>query len=168
MLYLGLDVQSKWMTAIDRLRASFYNAASHGVRNGLPMFALNFYHELYGDLLRKGRKTATIRLGDKSDKYKSGQLVWVTIGRRFGPRQKLFTAIIDEVEVKSAGELSTRDVEKESSEMRLPEEVMTLLSRIYDRIVTPLDKVTVISFSPVWEDEGNRRSEDNTFERWTV
>ncbi|MBC7805332.1 MAG: RNA-binding protein, partial [Akkermansiaceae bacterium] len=37
------------------------------------MFALNFYNELYGDALRKGRKSATIRLGDKSDKYQSGQ-----------------------------------------------------------------------------------------------
>jgi len=129
------------------------------------MFALNFYSELYGDMLRKARKTATIRLGDKTDKYRSGQLVWITIGRRFGPRQKLFTAIIDEVVVKPAGELTTREVQKENPEMRLPEEVMTLLSRIYDRVVTPLDQVTVISFSPVWEGEG--RPEEQA-EPWMV
>jgi hypothetical protein len=131
------------------------------------MFALNFYMELYGDMLRKGRKTATIRLGDKSDKYRSGQLVWVTVGRRFGPRQKLFTAIIDEVVVKPAGELTPREVEKENPETRLPEEVMTLLSRIYDRVVTPLDLVTVVSFSPVWEDDKGRNVDD-IFERWMV
>jgi len=129
------------------------------------MFALNFYLELYGDMLKKGRKTATIRLGDKTDKYRPGQLVWVTVGRRFGPRQKMFTAIIDEVTVKPAGELTTREVEKENPELRLPEEVMTLLSRIYDRVVTPLDLVTVISFSPVW-DEGQSRGMDDIFERW--
>jgi hypothetical protein len=131
------------------------------------MFALNFYSDLYGDMLKKGRKTATIRLGDKRDKYRTGQLVWVTIGRRFGPRQKLFTAIIDEIEVKQAGQLNGREVEKENPELRLPEDVMTLLSRIYDRVVTPLDLVTVISFSPVWE-ENQITGTEGLFERWSI
>jgi hypothetical protein len=130
------------------------------------MFALNFYSELYADMLNKGRKTATIRLGDKSDKYRSGQIVWVTIGRRFGPRQKVFTAIIDDVEVKKAGDLTTREVEKENPELRLPEEVMTLLTRIYDHTVTPLDTVTIIHFSPVWEEEAPPGRQQDMFERW--
>ncbi|MDO8586786.1 MAG: ASCH domain-containing protein [Armatimonadota bacterium] len=130
------------------------------------MFALNFYSELYADMLNKGRKTATIRLGDKSDKYRSGQLVWITVGRRFGPRQKLFTAIIDEVDVKPAGDLTAREIEKENPEMRLPEEVMTLLSRIYDHTVTPLDLVTVIHFSPIWDSAAPAKEQD-IFERWT-
>jgi hypothetical protein len=130
------------------------------------MFALNFYSELYSDMLHKGRKTATIRLGDKSDKYRSGQIVWITIGRRFGPRQKLFTAIIDQVDVKPAGELTAREVEKENPELRLPEEIMTLLTRIYDHTVMPLDIVTVIHFSPVWEGEAPTKEQD-LFERWT-
>ena len=29
----------------------------------------------------RGRKSATIRLGDKSVKYQSGQVVWITVGR---------------------------------------------------------------------------------------
>jgi hypothetical protein len=111
------------------------------------MFALNFYSEIYADMLRKGRKTATIRLGDKSNKYQTGQLVWITVGRRFGPRQRLFTAVIDEVVVKQVGQLTAREVEKENPEFRLPEEVMTLLSRIYDNVVTPMDTITLISFS---------------------
>src|SRR5215510_7312944 len=65
-----------------------------------PVYALNFYSPLFIDQLRKGRKTATIRLGDKSHKYKKGQLVWVTVGHRHGPRQRIFTAIIDDVTVK--------------------------------------------------------------------
>ena len=129
------------------------------------MFALNFYSEMYADMLKKGRKTATIRLGDKTDKYRSGQIVWITIGRRFGPRQKLFTAIIDEVEIKQAGQLTQREIERENPELRLPEEMMTLLSRIYDHLVTPLDTVTVIHFSPIWEDEGPAGNQD-LFERW--
>ena len=116
------------------------------------MFALNFYSDLYADMLRKGRKTATIRLGDKSDKYQSGQVVLITVGRRFGPRQKLFLAIIDQIEVKKVGELTSIEVEKENPEFRSAEDVMTLLSRIYDSVITPMDSVTVIQFSPIWEE----------------
>ena len=44
------------------------------------MFAINFYTQLYDDMLNKGRKSATIRLGDKGDKYQPGQLIWITVG----------------------------------------------------------------------------------------
>ncbi|NLC58486.1 MAG: ASCH domain-containing protein [Armatimonadetes bacterium] len=115
------------------------------------MFAINFYSELYEDQLRRGRKSATVRLGDKSDKYRAGQLVWITIGQRFGRRQKLFTAIIDRVEVKIAGDLSPRDIQRENPELRTLEEVLQLLSRIYGRQVAPDDTITVIYFSPVSE-----------------
>ncbi len=115
------------------------------------MFALNFYNELYGDAIRKSRKTATIRLGDKSDKYQTGQVVWVTVGQRFGRRQKIFSAILDAVEVKPLKELSPRDIQRESPELRTQEEVIQLLSRIYDRNVTTEDTVTIIYFSPIDE-----------------
>jgi hypothetical protein len=115
------------------------------------MFALNFYSEVYGELIRGGRKTATIRLGDKSGKYQSGMVVWITLGRRFGTRLKLFSAIIDAVTVKKAGELSPREIEKESPEMRSVEDVLILLERLYGRPVTELDTVTVVHFSPIRE-----------------
>jgi uncharacterized protein YqfB (UPF0267 family) len=50
------------------------------------LFVLNFYSPIFVDQLRSGRKTATIRLGDKSRKYKRGQVVWVTIGYRHQAR----------------------------------------------------------------------------------
>ncbi len=115
------------------------------------MFALNFYSDIYGDVLRNDRKTATIRLGDKSKKYAEGQLVWVTIGRRFGRRQKLYTAIIDRVEVKPIEELSPRDIERENPEFRTHDDVIGLLSRIYDDVITPHHLVTVVHFSRVHE-----------------
>nr|CAA9282733.1 hypothetical protein AVDCRST_MAG63-4068 [uncultured Armatimonadetes bacterium] len=115
------------------------------------MFALNFYNDLYGDALRKGRKSATIRLGDKSSKYQTGQIVWVTIGQRFGRHHKLFTAILDEVEVKPIRELSPRDIQRENPEFRAQDDVLGLLSRVYDRPVTPDDIVTIIYFSPIDE-----------------
>lgn len=115
------------------------------------MFALNFYNELYGDALRKGRKTATIRLGDKSDKYQSGQIVWVTLGQRFGRHTKLFTGILDAVEVKTVQELSPRDIQRENPEFRSHEDILHLLSRVYSRDVTLDDTVTIIYFSPIDE-----------------
>ncbi len=82
------------------------------------MYALNFYSEFYEEVLRNGRKTVTIRLGDKSAKYDAGQIVWITIGPRFGRRQKLFTAIIDRVEIKTIDSLSPREIQKENPEFR--------------------------------------------------
>ena len=63
-------------------------------------YVLNFYSAVFVDQLKRGRKTATIRLGDKSDKYERGQVVWITVGFRHSPREKIFTAVIDDVEVK--------------------------------------------------------------------
>ncbi len=129
------------------------------------MFAINFYPELYADALMRGRKSATIRLGDKSNKYQSGQIIWITVGRRYQVRQKLFTAIIDDVVVKKVSDLTNMDIEKENLEFRSAEDVMTLLSRIYDRVVTPLDTVTIITFSPVRE-AGSREEFEEIFDRW--
>ncbi|MEI6431297.1 MAG: ASCH domain-containing protein, partial [bacterium] len=105
----------------------------------------------YGEMLRKGRKTATIRLGDKSDKYRNGHIVWVTLGQRFGKRTKLFTAILDEVEVKTIAELSPRDIQRENPEFRDHDDVLQLLSRVYSNPVSLEDTVTIIYFSPVDE-----------------
>ncbi len=115
------------------------------------MYALNFYNDLYGDVLRNSRKTVTIRLGDKSDKYKQGMVVWVTVGPRFGRRQKLYSAILDRVEVKAVHELSPRDIERENPEFRAHDDVIEMLSRIYGDFITPEHRVTVIYFSRIDE-----------------
>jgi hypothetical protein len=115
------------------------------------MYALNFYSDLYGDVLKNNRKTCTIRLGDKSDKYHNGMIVWVTVGPRFGRRQKLYSAILDRVEVKTVADLSPRDIEREGPELRNDDDVIELLSRIYGDFVTPQSTVTVVYFSRVDE-----------------
>ncbi len=117
----------------------------------MRLFALNFYSPLFVDQLRKGRKTATIRLGDKTGKYDTGQLVWVTVGHRHGPRQKIFTAVIDRVEVKPIRELSQREIERDNPEFRRVEDTMQFLSQIYSRDVTMDDVVSVVHFSEVNE-----------------
>ena len=113
------------------------------------MYALNFYSPLVADQLRSGRKTATIRLGDKSGKYKKGMVVQVLAGARFSPRQKIFDAVIDKVEVKRLFELSPREIEHDNPEIRRPEEMSRFLSQLYNRDVTPEDLITVIRFSAI-------------------
>ena len=63
------------------------------------MQVLNFYSTIFADELKRGRKTATIRLGDKSGKYRKNQAVLVTIGFQYSPRERIFEAVIDQVEV---------------------------------------------------------------------
>jgi hypothetical protein len=113
------------------------------------MYALNFYSPLVADQLRSHRKTATIRLGDKSAKYRKGMVVAVLCGVRFSPREKVFDAVIDKVEVKQLGELSPREIEHDNPEIRRPEDMATFLSQLYNREVTPEDTVTVIRFSQI-------------------
>src|SRR5918997_2562014 len=113
------------------------------------MYALNFYSPVVSDQLRTRRKTATIRLGDKSGKYKKGMVVQVLVGMRFGPREKIFEAVIDKVEVKPLGDLSPREIEHDNPEIRRPEEMATFLSQLYNREVTLDDTVTVIRFSQI-------------------
>jgi hypothetical protein len=113
------------------------------------MYALNFYSPMVADQLRSGRKSATIRLGDKSGKYKKGMIVQVLAGARFSPREKVFEAVIDKVEVKTLGELSPREIEHDNPEIRRTEEMATFLGQLYNREVTPEDTVTVIRFSKI-------------------
>jgi hypothetical protein len=113
------------------------------------LYALNFYSPLVADQLRSLRKTATIRLGDKSGKYKKGMVVQVLAGARYSPREKIFEAVIDKVEVKQLSELSPREIEHDNPEIRRPEEMARFLSQLYNREVTELDVVTVIRFSKI-------------------
>lgn len=115
------------------------------------LFALNFYSPLFVDQLKRGRKTATIRLGDKSSKYERSQVVWVTVGSRHSRREKIFSAVIDEVEVKQLSELSPRDIERDNPEFRRIEETRGFLEQIYDRDIDPDHQVTVIHFSQIVE-----------------
>jgi len=112
---------------------------------------LNFYSAVFADQLRRGRKTATIRLGDKSHKYRKNDCVLVTIGYQYSPREKIFQAVIDSVEVKRMRDLSPRDIEHDNPEFRRVEELMSFLQQIYDRPVDLDDVVTVVRFSQIVE-----------------
>jgi len=114
-----------------------------------PMYALNFYSPIVADQLRTHRKTATIRLGDKSRKYRKGMIVQVLCGSRYSPRDRIFEAVIDKVEVKRLDELSPNEVEHDNPTLRSPEEMADFLSRLYNREVAMDDTVTLIRFSEI-------------------
>lgn len=128
-----------WRTAVnpDKLRSG--------------MYILNFYSPVFVDQLKNGRKTATIRLGDKAHKYRRGHLCWVTVGFKHRPRHKIFTAVIDEVEVKPISELSPRDIQHDNPEFRRVEETIRFLEQIYGRKIEMDDLVTIVRFSQIVE-----------------
>jgi hypothetical protein len=113
------------------------------------MYALNFYSPIVAEQLRNGRKTATIRLCDKSAKYRKGMIVQVLAGARFSARERVFDAVIDKVEVKTLSEVSPREIEHDNPEIRRTEDMASFLSQLYNRDVTPDDTVTVIRFSQI-------------------
>ena len=113
------------------------------------MYALNFYSPMVADQLRTGRKSATIRLGDKSGKYKKGMIVQVLCGSRYSPRERIFDAVIDKVEVKTLGELSPREIEHDNPEIRRTDEMANFLGQLYNREVGPDDVITVLRFSQI-------------------
>ena len=115
----------------------------------MPTFALNFYSPVVADQLRTGRKTATIRLGDKSTKYRKGMIVTVLVGARYGQREKVFDAVIDKVDVKRS-----RSSRRGRSSTTTPRSAASRSSpsgsaRLYNRPVTDEDTVTVIRFSQI-------------------
>jgi hypothetical protein len=112
---------------------------------------LNFYSSVFADQLRRGRKTATIRLGDKSNKYHKNECVLITIGYQHSPREKIFHAVIDQVEVKRVRDLSPREIEHDNPEFRRVDEMVHFLEQIYGRKVTMDDTVTVVRFSQIIE-----------------
>ena len=113
------------------------------------MYALNFYSPIVEGQLRSGRKSATIRLGDKSGKSRKGMIVAVLAGARFGPRTKVFDAVIDKVEVKALGELSPNEIEHDNPEIRRVEDLAQFLGTLYNREVSENDLVTLIRFSEI-------------------
>ena len=125
------------------MRAAFRRAAMQA------MYALNFYSPIVADQLRTHRKTATIRLGDKSGKYRKGMIVQVLCGARYSPREKVFDAVIDKVEVKTLGELSPNEIQHDNPMLKHPDEMASFLGQLYNRDVSLEDTVTIIRFSEI-------------------
>src|SRR4029079_11850998 len=115
----------------------------------MPTVALNFYSPVVADQLRTGRKTATIRLGDKSAKYRKRMIVTLLVGARYGQREQVFAAVIERGDFKPLSDLSPREIEHDNPEIRRLDEFVEWLARLYHRPVSREDTVTVIRFSQI-------------------
>ena len=71
------------------------------------------------------------------------------VGARYGPREKIFDAVIDKVEVKTLEDLSPREIEHDNPAIRRPEEMAEFLGQLYNREVGGDHAVTVIRFSAI-------------------
>lgn len=115
------------------------------------MRALNFYSSVYHGFLVSRDKTCTIRLGDKTAKYQDGEVVLVTYGDRFQKRKKVFTALIDKVEVKKIKDLTIEDLQGENPEMQTPQDAIEFLRQIYSSAIGMTNTVSVVWFSEIAE-----------------
>ncbi|MEM5795097.1 MAG: ASCH domain-containing protein [Bacillota bacterium] len=111
------------------------------------MFVLNFQSPIHEKLLTARKKNCTIRLGDIRDTYPKHSIVWVTTGKKLGPKKKLYKAVIDKVLIKSFGELNDDDLDHQNPEIKSINELIDFFERIYEQNITMDDTVTVIYFS---------------------
>lgn len=115
------------------------------------MFALNFQSQNHEKLLLARQKNCTVRLGDVRDKYHDNSIVWITVGKKFQQKRKLYSAIIDRVQIKKIADLTTQDLDHQNPEIKSVGELITFFEQIYQKTITLEDNVTVIYFSEVIE-----------------
>ena len=115
------------------------------------MRALNFYSSTYHNQLICRRKTCTIRMGDKTDRYAEGDIVWVTVGKKFAQKKRIYTAMIDRVLVKSISELTQDDLRGENPDIENVKDVIAFLEGIYNKKILESDTVSVVYFSEIIE-----------------
>lgn len=113
------------------------------------MLALNFQSELHEKLLIERKKNYTIRLGDISNLYLENSVVWITAGKKYAPKRKLYTAFLDRVKVKQMSELTKDDLAHQNPEIKNVAELIALFEQIYEKTITEDDLVTVIGFSEI-------------------
>ena len=115
------------------------------------MRALNFYSSTYHSQLVCRRKNCTIRMGDKTEKYAEGDIVWITVGKKFAQKKKIYTAMIDRVIVKQLSELTHDDLQGENPDIENISEVITFLESVYNKKIQPSNLVSVVYFSEIIE-----------------
>lgn len=113
------------------------------------MFALNFQWPQNEELLMQRKKDCTVRLGDIRDIYPENSIVWITFGPKYGPKRKLFTAMIDTVYTKEFQSLTMNDLRHQSPDITTVEELREYFERKYKQHILPDDMVTVIYFSEI-------------------
>ncbi len=113
------------------------------------MMALNFRDEKHKKMLISRTKRCTVRLGDVSGQFPEGSIVWITTGQKGEQKQKLYTAYLDKVRVKTMGTLTSKDLGNQNPDINSHEELIADFERIYKRRILMEDTVTVIYFTEV-------------------
>lgn len=116
------------------------------------MFALNFQSPNHERLLVSRVKNCTVRLGDVRNSYPESSIVDITFGKKFSPKKKLYSAIIDKVSIKKFSQLNTGDLDHQNPEIKTVEELHAFFEKIYEKSISLDDIVTVIYFSEILED----------------
>jgi hypothetical protein len=114
------------------------------------MFALNFISPHNEQLLVERKKSATIRPGDIQDTYPQNSIVWITVGSKYGPKKKLYQAIIDKVFAKSFAELTEAELAHQDPTIKTVDELIALFEKIYEKKFYIEDTVTVLHFSEIY------------------
>lgn len=96
-------------------------------------------------------KNVTVRLGDVRDTYPENSVVWITVGKRFAAKRRLYTAFIDRAYIKKLSELTANDLGHQNPEIKSIEELIELLESIYEKAIDPEDTITVVYFSEIKE-----------------
>ena len=100
------------------------------------MQVLNFYSTVFADQLKRGRKTATIRLGDKSHKYQQEPgACWSRSATSTRRARRSSRRSSTRSRSSACEELSPRDIEHDNPEFRRHEEMIHFLEQIYGRAV---------------------------------
>lgn len=115
------------------------------------MMSLNFQYEKHAKLLEARTKTTTVRLGDVRDLYPEGSIVWITTGKKFTPKKKLYAAYLDRVRVKTMETLTSADLNHQNPDITSRDELLADFERIYKRRINMSDVVTVIDFTEIAE-----------------
>lgn len=113
------------------------------------MFALNFISPHNEKLLIARQKSATIRLGDIRDIYSENSIVWITFGNKYGPKKKLYEAIIDKALTKKFCDLTTKELIHQNPAISTVDELIHTFEAIYEKQIHVDDTVTVIHFTEV-------------------
>lgn len=113
------------------------------------MFALNFQWGHNEELLIARQKDCTVRLGDIRDSYPENSIVWITFGPKYGPKHKLYEAMIDTVYTKEFHALTLNDLRHQSPDVNTVEDLREYFEKKYQKHILPEDIVTVIYFSEI-------------------
>ena len=115
------------------------------------MMSLNFQAEKHAKLLEARTKTTTVRLGDVIDMYPEGSICWITTGKKFTPKKKLYAVYLDRVRVKTMEHLTSADLGHQNPDIGSRAELLADFEKIYKRRINMSDTVTVIDFTEVTE-----------------